>query len=61
MKSDVVVKAESPSEAWKVLNRVVEDENSQRAKNDTRKIFETLAMNVSESAREYVARTKGLL
>lgn len=51
--------AKSPSEAWQVLASVVEDENSSLAKEHAKKNFEILAM-MGESAREYVARAKGL-
>lgn len=58
--SDIVLKANSPSEAWKVLNSWIENENSEQVKDRTKKYFETLVMDEGESAREYVARAKGL-
>lgn len=58
--SNVAIKAKSPSEAWEVQNSLIEDEDSDQARDDAKKNFETLAMIVGESAREYVGRAKGL-
>lgn len=52
MISGMVVKSKCPSEAWKVLNSMVEGENGDHAKDNAKKNFETLAMIVGESDRE---------
>lgn len=57
---DMIVKAISQSGAWKVLNGMVEDETSEQPNIYPQKSFEMLAMTVRESAKEYVARVKGL-
>ena len=46
--ADIVVGAKAPSEAWKILNSLVEDDSSDRAKEQTKKNFEGLSMNDAE-------------
>ena len=58
--ADIVVRAKAPSEAWKILKSMVEDESSERAKEQTKKNFEELSMNDDESMKEYIARAKSL-
>ena len=62
--SDIVVGAKAPSkapsEAWKILNSMVEDDNSDRARELAKKQFEELSMNDDESMKEYIARAKSL-
>ena len=42
--ADIVVGAKAPSEAWKVLISMVEDEDSERAREKAKKNFEGLSM-----------------
>ena len=58
--ADIVVGANAPSEAWKILNSIVEDNNSDRAREMVKKQFEDLIMNDDESMKEYIARAKSL-
>ena len=50
--ADIVVGAKAPSEAWKILNSMVEDDCSDRAKEQAKKDFEGLSMNGAESMKE---------
>ena len=50
--ADIVVGAKAPSEAWKILNSMVEDDNSDRARELAKKQFEELSMNDAESMKE---------
>ena len=58
--SDIVVGAKAQSEAWKIVNSMVEDDNSDRARELAKKQFEELSMNDDESMKEYIARAKSL-
>ena len=58
--ADIVVRVKAPSEAWKILKSMVEDDNSNRAKEQAKKNFEALSMDNAESMKEYIARTKSL-
>ena len=58
--ADIVVGAKAPSEAWKILNSMVEDDNSDRARELAKKQFEELSMNDDETMKEYIARAKSL-
>ena len=58
--ADIVVGAKDPSEAWKILNSMVEDDNSDKARELAKKQFEELSMNDGESMKEYIARAKSL-
>ena len=58
--ADIVVGAKAPSEAWKILNSMVEDDNSDKARELAKKQFEELSMNDDESMKEYIARVKSL-
>ena len=58
--ADIVVGAKAPSEAWKILNSMVEDDNSNRTRELAKKQFEELSMNDAESMKEYIARAKSL-
>ena len=58
--ADIVVGAKAPSEAWKILNSMVEDDNSDRARELAKKQFEELSMNDDEFMKEYIARAKSL-
>ena len=60
MIADIVVGAKAPSEAWKILNSIVENENSDRARELAKKQFEELSMNDDEPMKEYIARAKSL-
>ena len=55
-----VVRAKAPSEAWKILKSMVEDDNSDRAKEQAKKNFEGLSMDSAESMKKYIARAKSL-
>ena len=50
--ANVVVGAKALSEAWKILNSMVENDNSAKARD--------LSMNDAESMKEYIARAKSL-
>ena len=58
--ADIVVGAKAPSEAWKMMNSMVEDDNSDRARELAKKQFEELSMNDAGSMKEYIARAKSL-
>ena len=58
--ADIVVGAKAPSEAWKILNSMVEDDNSDKARELAKKQFDELSMNDDESMKEYIARAKSL-
>ena len=58
--ADIVVRAKAPSEAWKILKSMVEDNNSNRAKEQAKKNVEALSMEDAESMKEYIARAKSL-
>ena len=55
-----MVRAKAPSEAWKILKSIVEDDSSDRAKEQAKKNFEGLSMDSAESMKEYIARAKSL-
>ena len=57
---DIVMNAKAPSQAWIILTSMVEDQNGTHAQENAENDFESLSMIVDESAREYVARVKGL-
>ena len=57
---DMVVGAKAPSSAWKILKTIVEDDSSERAREQAKKIFEGLSMDDAESIKEYIARAKYL-
>ena len=56
--ADIVVGAKARPEAWKILNSMVEDDNSNRAREMAKKQFKELSMNDDESMKEYIARAK---
>ena len=58
--AEIVVRAKAPSEAWKILKSMVEDDKSDRAKEQAKKNFEDLSMDSAESMKEYIARAKSL-
>ena len=58
--ADIVVRAKAPSEAWKILKSMVEDDNSDRTRELAKKLFEELSMNDDESMKEYIAPAKSL-
>ena len=58
--ADIVVRAKAPSEAWKILKNMVEDDSSERAKEQAKKKFEGLSMADAETMKEYIARAKSL-
>ena len=58
--ANIVVGAKAPSEAWKILNSMVENDNSDIARELAKKQFEDLSMNDAESMKEYIARAKSL-
>ena len=58
--AEIVVGAKAPSEAWKILNSMVEDDSSKRAREQAKNDFERSSMNGAESMKEYIARAKSL-
>ena len=58
--ADIAVAAKAPPEAWKILNSMVEDDNSDRAREMAKKQFGELSMNDEEPMKEYIARAKSL-
>ena len=58
--AEIVVRAKALSEAWKILKSMVEDDNSDRAKEQAKKNFEGLSMDSAERMKEYIARAKSL-
>ena len=61
MIAGIVVGAKAPSEACNILNRMVEDESSEKTKEQAKKNFEGLSMDDAESMKEYIARTRSLV
>ena len=49
--ADIVVRAKAPSEAWEILKSMVEDDSSDRAKEQAKKNFEGLSMDSAESMK----------
>ena len=58
--AEIVVRAKAPSEAWKIQKNMVEDDSSDRAKDQAKKNFEGLSMDSAESMKEYIAGAKSL-
>ena len=58
--AEIVVRAKAPSEAWQILKSMVEDDNSDRAKEQAKKNLQGLSMDSAESMKEYIARAKSL-
>ena len=58
--TDIVVGAKAPSEAWKILNSMVEDDSSERAREQAKKYFEKLSMDDADSMKKYITRAKSL-
>ena len=58
--ADIAVRAKAPSEAWEILNSMVEDDSSERAREQAKKNFEGLSMDDRESMKGYIARAKSL-
>ena len=58
--STMVIRAKSPSDAWKLLTSMVESDDSDLAVESAKKEFNGLEMNIGETAREYITRAKGL-
>ena len=58
--ADIVVGAKAPSEAWNILNRMVEDDSSERAREQAKTKLEKISMNIAESMKGYIARAKSL-
>ena len=56
MIADIVQGAKAPSEAWKILNSMVESDSSERAREQAKKNFEGLSMDDAEYMKEYIAR-----
>ena len=58
--ADIVVGVKAPSEAWNILNSMVEDDSSERAREQAKKNLEGLSMDTAESMKEYISRAKSL-
>ena len=58
--ADIVVRAKAPSEAWNILKSMVENDNSERAKEQAKKNVEGLSMDIAEPMKEYIACAKSL-
>ena len=56
--TDIVVGAKAPSSAWKIVKSMVEDDSSERARDQARKNFEGLSIDDAGSMNEYIARAK---
>jgi len=52
--SDMVVRAKSSSEAWTVLNSIIEDKDRDLAEGNAEKCFGSLGMMVGEPVREHL-------
>ena len=48
---DIVGRAKAPSEAWKILKSMIEDDSSDRAKEQAKENFEGLSMDSTESMK----------
>ena len=57
---DIVVQAKAPSESWKILKSIVEDDSSERAKEQAKKKIEGLSMDDADTMKEYIARAKSI-
>ena len=49
--ADIIVGAKAPSEAWKILTSVVEDDSSKRPREQAKKNFEELSMDNAGSMK----------
>ena len=58
--ADIVVRSKAPSDAWKILKSMVEDDSRDRARELAKKQFKELSMNDAESMKEHIARAKSL-
>ena len=58
--ADIVVGAKAPSEVWKILKSMIEDDSSERAREQAKKQFGKLSMDDTESIKKYIARAKSL-
>ena len=58
--AEIVVGVKFPSEAWKILTRMAEDDSSERVREQTKKNFEGLSMDNAESMKYYIARARSL-
>ena len=58
--ANIVVGAKAPSEAWNILKSMVEDDSSERVKEQAKKNFKVLSMDDGESMKECIARAKSL-
>ena len=58
--ADIVIGAKAPSSAWKILKSMIEDNSSDRAREQAKKNFEGLSLDGAQSTKEYVARAKSL-
>ena len=58
--ANIVVGPKAPSEAWEILNSMVEDDSSKRARKQAKKNFEGLSMDDAESMKEHITHAKSL-
>ena len=58
--ADVVVGGKIPSEAWKIPKNSVDDDDSEKAREQAKKHFKEFNMNNAQSTKEYITRTKSL-
>lgn len=53
---NMVIRADSPSDAWILLNSMVESDDSANTRDYFKREFEQFTMIVAKTAREYVDR-----
>ena len=58
---DIVVGAKAPSATWNILTCMVEDDCSERAREQAKKNIEGLSMDNVEPMEEYIAQEKYLV
>ena len=59
--ADIVIGTKAPSEAWRILTNMVEDEDCERTREQAKKHFEERSINNAESIKEHIVRAKFLV
>ena len=54
--ADIVVGVKALSEAWKILKSMVDDDSSERGKEQAKKNFDELSIDNAESMKEFISR-----
>ena len=55
--ADIVVGAKAPSEAWKIMTSMANDDSSERTKEQAKKNFKKIPASISQPRRSFLAFT----